>query len=232
MVEDTSIDRVDPQRRKERLNELIAKLRAGEDVAQRDLKNVLLDAEHRALTDAWEDQKKLRDSLVSKPAAVLTYEARLKKALFEYGKAEHYSESADTLPSSPHDGLKAHQRGYRKCETLLEGLIEYLEEQLAADPGLQVWFDRPLVFGWDGDITPSPSDMPRVVTSRSRERLGDGRLTGMLSKREVKLQALVAALHNIAEREAIEARITQELANEAEQQLTTRIASLRAPRRR
>jgi hypothetical protein len=223
---------LDLKQRKARLIELIARLRGGQDVAQRDLKNVLLDDEYRALQDAWMDQRQLRDYASDKPSAVIEYEARLKKALFEYSKAEALNPSSAELSKASYDGLKADQRAYRRAETLLERLIEYLEEQLAADPGLETWFDRPLVFGMEGDISPSPSTMPRVVTSRSVDRMGCGRLAGIRSKREIKLEVLEMALQAVEAREALEARVAAQIAEEEARELAARRAGLRLLRAR
>jgi len=216
---------VDAKQRKARLTELIARLQDDQDVAQRDLKNVLLDDEYKALQDAWAEQRRLREEAKIKPAAVATYEARLKKALFEYGKAEALNLSSAKPTKSRHDGLRADQRAYRRAETLLEKLIEFLEEQLAADPGLQAWFDRPLAFGFDGAISPSPAAMPRVVTSRSLDRLGNGRIAGIRSKREVKLEALELALQGVQAREAIEAEVAKQIAAKEARDLAARRAS-------
>lgn len=217
--------------RKARLIELIARLRGGQDVAQRDLRNVLTDDEYQALHASWTEQRQLRDYSRDKPSSVIEYEARLKKALFEYGKAEALNASSAELSRAAGDSLKADQRAYRRAETLFERLIEYLEEQLAADPGLEIWFDRPLVFGMEGDISPSPSTMPRVVTSRSADRVGSGQIAGIRSKREVKLEALEFALRAVEARENLEARVAEQLALEEAQVLAARRASLRrAPR--
>lgn len=217
---------MDAKQRKARLAELIARLQDDQDVAQRDLKNVLLDDEYKALQDAWDEQLRLREEAKTKPAAVAVYEARLKKALFEYGKAEALNLSSTKPTKSTHDGLRADQRAYRRAETLLEKLIEFLEEQLAADPGLQVWFDRPLAFGLDGAISPSPEAMPRVVTSRSLDRRGSGRIAGTRSKREVKLEALELALQGVQAREVIEAEVAKQIAAQEARDLAARRASL------
>lgn len=214
--------------RKTRLIELIARLHGNQDVAQRDLKNALTDAEYGAMQEAWADQKRLRLNAKEKPIAVVEYEARLKAALFEYAKAEALAPFSTDREKIPRDGSRADQRAYRRAETLLERLLEYIEEQLSVDPGLQSWFDRPLLFGAQGSISPSPSAMPRVVTSRSLDRLGSGRVAGTRSKREIKLEALELALQAVETREALEAKITAQIAMEEAKELATRRATLRS----
>lgn len=180
--------------RKARLAVLLGRLRDGVDVANRDMKAVLSDAEFDALDQQWEEQRHLRAATKQKPEEVVEYEKRLKRAEFEYGKAEHFSQSSKRKRVKGNDGLRTDERGYRRAETALERLIEYLDECLARDPGLNIWFDRPVAFGAATDLALSPEAMPRVVTSRSLSRLGDGRMVGIVSKRELKMATLERAL--------------------------------------
>ena len=209
---------MDLTRRKTRLIELLDRFRGGEDVAPRDIKAVLTEQQFVALQASWTEQQQLRADAVSKPAAVVEYEARLRKALFEYGKAEAYNVSKRRKKVVGNDGLRADTRAYRRAETGFEKLIEYLEERVTADPSLCMWFDRQLVFGPEGNLGLSPQEVPRVVTSRSMDREGEGWLVGMRSKRAVKQAALEDALASveadIALTEQIAVRIAEERAEE------------------
>lgn len=190
---------MDLVRRQARLIELLGRLRDGVDVAKRDMKAALSYAEFDSLEQQWEEQQSLRAATKQKPEEVVEYEKRLKKAEFEYGKAEHFNQSSKRKRVKGNDGLRTDERGYRRAETALERLIEYLDECLARDPGLNIWFDRPVAFGAATDLALSPEAMPRVVTSRSLNRRGDGRMVGTVSKRELKMAALERALAAIEE---------------------------------
>ena len=60
-----------------------------------------------------------------------------------------------------------------------------MQEIVAADASLQIWFDRALDFGHGSLVDANLGNLPRVVTSRSIDKqTSDNRL---LSKREVKI---------------------------------------------
>ena len=63
------------------------------------------------------------------------------------------------------------------------------------DSSLRVWFDRDINFEVGGDLSADIVSLPRLVTSRSHEKLrDDSRLT---SKQSVKLALVERAMHNI-----------------------------------
>ena len=63
------------------------------------------------------------------------------------------------------------------------------------DSCLRVWFDRDISFEVGGDLSADIVSLPRLVTSRSNEKLSDdSRLT---SKQNVKLAVVDRAMHNI-----------------------------------
>lgn len=205
---------MDADQRKARLIELLDRLRNGDDVAPRDLKTVLSKAQFAALQESWVEQQQFRAAAMLKPAAIVEYERRLKKALFEYAKGEGYSGSTRLKQPVDSDGKRPGTRAYRRAETGFEKLIEYLEERITADPGLCIWFDRQLDFGLTGDLGLSPEQMPRAVTSRSVDRRGIGRLVGMRTKREVKQMALEEALSATVVAEELAARVAARMVEE------------------
>ena len=82
-----------------------------------------------------------------------------------------------------------------KCESVCEDALEILHEIVTADPSLQLWFDRELDFAHGSLIDANLSSLPRLVTSRSHEKLSDdSRIT---SKQSVKLAVVERAMHNI-----------------------------------
>ena len=82
-----------------------------------------------------------------------------------------------------------------KCESLCEDALEILQEIVATDASLQIWFDRNLDLGHGSLIDASLGNLLRLVTSHSNEKLSeDIRLT---SKQSVKLALVERAMHNI-----------------------------------
>ena len=70
--------------------------------------------------------------------------------------------------------------------------MEILQEIVAADASLQMWFDRGLDFGHGSLVDAQLGNLPRVVTSRSSDRqTSDNRL---LSKREVQIATVEWAI--------------------------------------
>ena len=70
--------------------------------------------------------------------------------------------------------------------------MEILQEIVAADASLQMWFDRGLDFGHGSLVDAQLGNLPRVITSRSLDRqTTDSRL---MSKREVKIAAVEWAI--------------------------------------
>ena len=63
------------------------------------------------------------------------------------------------------------------------------------DSSLRVWFDRDISFDVGGDLSADIVSLPRLVTSRSHEKLNDDiRLT---SKQSVKLAVVERVMHSI-----------------------------------
>jgi len=63
------------------------------------------------------------------------------------------------------------------------------------DSSLRIWFDRDISFEVGGDLSADIVSLPRLITSRSNEKLsGDSRLT---SKKSVKLTAVERAISSI-----------------------------------
>ena len=76
-----------------------------------------------------------------------------------------------------------------------EDALEILQGILHYDSSLRVWFDRDISFEVGGDLSADIVSLPRLVTSRSHEKLSDdSRLT---SKQSVKLAVVERAIHNI-----------------------------------
>jgi hypothetical protein len=84
---------------------------------------------------------------------------------------------------------------YDKSESLCEDALEILQELLHYDSSLRVWFDRGISFESGSDLNADIVSLPRLVTSRSNERLNeDSRIT---NKQDVKLSVVERVIHNI-----------------------------------
>ena len=187
-------DKVNPRReltveeakRLSKLEAIAEKLRRGENVQNRQLQTWLSEDEYAQLEYEWQEQIELRMELKDKPSDLKRYEEKLKQATFNYNRAEGYSSKGR------HSTAK---KFYDKSERLCEDALEILQEIFHYDSSLRVWFDRDISFEVGGDLSADIVSLPRLVTSRSHEKLtDDSRLT---SKQSVKLALVERAMHNI-----------------------------------
>jgi tetratricopeptide (TPR) repeat protein len=169
-----------------KLDSIADKLKRGENVQNRQLQTWLTEEEYEQLEYEWQEQLELRDELKDKPSVLKRYEEKLRKATFNYNRAEVYS------GKGKHSTAK---KFYNKSESLCEDALEILQEILHYDSSLRVWFDRDISFEVGGDLSADIVSLPRLVTSRSNEKLSDdSRLT---SKQNVKLTVVERAMHSI-----------------------------------
>lgn len=168
-----------------KLGTIADKLRHGENVQNRQLQTWLSEDEYAQLEAEWQEQLELRSELKVKPSELKRFEEKLKQATFHYNRAEGYSSKGK------HSTAKTF---YNKSESLCEDALEILQEILHYDNALRVWFDRDIRFEVGGDLSADIVSLPRLVTSRSHEKLNDdSRLT---SKQSVKLAVVERAMHN------------------------------------
>lgn len=182
------------KKRLTKLEGLLAKLRGGKNVQNRDLMHWLTEEEYQGFESDWEEQKGMRDYLSVKPDAVIEYEKRLRKASFTFGKAESLS----------YWKKSGAEKLYDLADLYFEETLEYLHEIVGTNPDLASWFDRPLIFSVESDIAPDECSMPRTVTSRSHERLGNGLIMGGMRKIEVKIQVVERAIEDLKDIEGVE----------------------------
>ena len=169
-----------------KLEGIADKLKRGENVQNRQLQTWLSEEEYEQLEYEWQEQLELRNELKDKPSDLKRYEEKLKQATFNYNRAEGYSSKGK------HSTAK---KFYDKSESLCEDALEILQEILHYDSSLRIWFDRDISFEVDGDLSADIVSLPRLVTSRSHEKLSDdSRLT---IKQSVKLAVVERAMHNI-----------------------------------
>ena len=151
-----------------KLEAIAGKLKRGENVQNRQLKTWLSEEEYAQLEYEWQEQLELRNELKDKPSDLKRYEEKLRKATFNYNRAEGYSSKGK------HDTAK---KFYNKSESLCEDALEILQEILHYDSRLRVWFDRDISFEVGGDLSADIVSLPRLVTSRSHEKLGSDRFS-------------------------------------------------------
>ena len=174
-----------------KLEAIADKLKRGENVQNRQLQNWLNEEEYEQLEYEWQEQLELRNELKDKPSELKRYEDKLKQATFNYNRAEGYSSKGKHFTA---------KKFYDKSESLCEDAIEILQEILHYDSSLRVWFDRDVSVEVGGDLSADLVSLPRLVTSRSHEKLSDdSRLT---RKQIVKLVVVERAMHNISRDEA------------------------------
>ena len=88
-----------------------------------------------------------------------------------------------------------------KCESLCEDALEMLQEIVATDASLQIWFDRNLDFGHGSLIDTSLGNFPRLVTSGSIEKLCDD--CRIVKKIDVKISVVESTIYSIGRDTAV-----------------------------
>jgi hypothetical protein len=155
-------------------------------VQNRQLQTWLTEDEYAQVDIEWQEQLELREELKEKPADLKRYEEKLKQATFYYNRAEGYSSKGK------HTTAKTF---YSKSESLCEDALEILQEILHYDGYLRIWFDRDISFEAGSDLSADIVSLPRLVTSRSNERLNkDSRIT---NKQDVKISVVERAIYSI-----------------------------------
>ena len=178
-----------------RLAKLVAiadKLKRGENVQTRQLQTWLSDDEYEQIAAEWDTQKLFREELKDKPDELKRYEDKLKEAIMMRNRSEGYHRNGKKSAAYKLDG---------KCESLCEDALEILQEIVAADASLQIWFDRNLDFGHGSLIDASLGNLPRLVTSRSIEKLSDD--SRLVKKIDVKISVVERAIYSIGRDTAV-----------------------------
>jgi len=175
-----------------KLDAIADKLRRGKNVQNRQLQTWLNTDEYEQIAAEWDTQKLFREELKDKPDELKRYEDKLKEAIMMRNRSDAYHRKGKKSAAYKLDG---------KCESLCENALEILQEIVAADTSLQIWFDRNLDFGHGSLIDASLGNLPRLVTSRSIENLrNDSRL---VKKIDVKISVVERAIYSIGRDTAV-----------------------------
>ena len=176
----------DEKRRLTKLEAVAEKLRRGENVQNRQLQTWLNTDEYEQIAVEWDTQKLFREELKDKPSELTRYQDKLKEAIMMRNRSDAYHRKGKKSAAYKLDS---------KCESLCEDALEILQEIVAADASLQIWFDRHLDFGHGSLIDASLGNLPRLVTSRSIEKLRDD--SRLVKKIDVKISVVERAIHSI-----------------------------------
>ena len=169
-----------------KLKGIAENLKRGENVQNRQLQTWLSEDEYAQVDIEWQEQLEIREELKDKPSELKRYEEKLKQATFYYNRAEGYSSKGKHTTA---------KRFYSKSESLCEDALEILQDILHYNGYLRIWFDRDISFEPGSDLSADIVSLPRLVTSRSNERLNeDSRIT---SKKSVKLTVVERVIDNI-----------------------------------
>jgi len=173
-----------PDKQIAKLQKIIERLSGGEIVQNRQLKTVLGNEGYARYLSDCEYQKYLRVMLKDKPDEIIEYEQRLKAATFAYSKADYKSQK----------GHRSAKKMFGASDTQFERLSEYLSENIIGHPELEAWFDRPLTKCLGDSFGVSPDGFPQIITSKSLKNTGGGYSHYLRTIREVKMDAVNAAL--------------------------------------
>ena len=122
--------------------------------------------------------------LKDKPDEIVEYEQLLKAATFAYNKSVYKSQK----------GHRSAEKMFGASDTQFERLSEHLSENIMGHAELEAWFDRSLTKGNGDSFGVGPDGFPQIVTSKSLKNTGGGYSHYMRTIREVKMDAVNAAL--------------------------------------
>lgn len=170
-----------------RLKELIKTAKAGGFIANKTLKRWLTPQQFDSISQLWESEKTRRKDFLDKPDEIKQYEDGLREALFTYNRADAYSNKGR------HETAR---KFFNRADVQFEKLLEYAVGITELDPYLRMWFDRPIDWSIDGELSLSPDGMPRVITSRSLST-NHAFVQSQLTIADIKLDVLKRALDEL-----------------------------------
>ena len=169
-----------------KLKGIAENLKRGENVQNRQLQTWLSEDEYAQVDIEWQEQLEIREELKDKPSELKRYEDKLKEAIMMRNRSDAYHRKCKKSAAYKLDS---------KCESLCEDALEILQEIVATDASLQIWFDKHLDCERGSLIDASLGNLCRLVKSRSVEKLSnDSRL---VKKINVKIGVVECAIDNI-----------------------------------
>ena len=176
---------------KKKVRALLKKLKDGKNVSIRDLQNTLGAQAVEQYQSEWQFEQSVRLKAEDKPKEIKEYEVLLRKADFAENRADGIKVSKRDKKDSYNRNSQARLR--QTAETLYEDAITMCEEIVTANPNYIVWFDRKLDFTPNGDLYTSSCKVPRIVTSRSSNKIISATKR---TKQEIKKDILQRYLDN------------------------------------
>lgn len=206
--------RFNSETRKKRIKELMRMLEKGLEVLPRDFNNAVDKDFAKLYKQRWAEQQELRKMEV--PSAVKEYEQMLQEAVMWHGRLDAYSGRNPKVGKVIVNRNQVMDDIKNKTDGLFERAYEKLQEIIATDKTLVMWFDRDIDFSFGSDISLDSNGMPRLITSKSVNNLAQGRLQtlhGWKTKAQVKLDVMKLALEELEKQE----RTTEEIEAELKQ---------------
>jgi hypothetical protein len=182
-----------PATKKRSLEKLIAKIKANDEVAKRDL-NALLTDELKAELEA-ERKKQQQIKNIKKPVVLKEYEKLHKQALMLFGRYDSYVVKAKAVSNVLTDRKAKKDELANKTRLAVKKAQDYLVKAIKYKPTLIEWLDRDTnIIG--KDIGLQCDLLPFVITSRSEDKLVDIKERfGLKTIKEMRLEVLDKALH-------------------------------------
>jgi hypothetical protein len=210
--------RFNNETRKKRIKELMRMLEKGLEVAKRDFDIAVGKDFAKLYKQRWAEQQELRK--IEVPGEVKEYEQILQEAVMWHGRLDAYSGRNPKTGKLIINRKQITDDMKNKTDGLFERAYEKLQEIIDADKSLITWFDRDIDFSFGSNIDISPTQMPRVITSKSLENLSQGQLKTMhnwQTMAEVKLAVLSLALEELDKQERTAEEIEAELKQNQQQ---------------
>jgi hypothetical protein len=189
------LDPAEKKRRLKRLKELFARIKSGEDITRRDLKNALTEEQWEEFEYNNQNISVVEQESGNRPQELNSYLDLLKKADFYYYRAE--STKKTERSRIDHLGRSGRKRLFDTADTYYERAIERLNEIFESCDGQTLQevlshLDRPWQLGDSPNL--GPNHMPRVRNSRSRFSDTQRGLTKYDLKRKYKRDAIENAI--------------------------------------
>lgn len=210
--------RFNNETRKKRIKELMRMLEKGLDVLPRDFNNAVGKDFAKLYKQRWAEQQELRKMEV--PSAVKEYEQMLQEAVMWHGRLDAYSGRNPKVGKLIVNRKQVMDDMKNKTDGLFERAYEKLQEIIATDKTLVMWFDRDIDFSFGSNISLDSDGMPRVITSKSVNNLAQGQLQalhGWKTKAQVKLDVMALALEELVKQERTAEDIEAELKQNQQQ---------------
>lgn len=176
---------------KKKIRALLKKLNNGKNVSKRDIENTLGKQALEEYENEWQLEQDTRLKVEDKPKEIKEYEDLLRQADFAENRADGIKVSK--RDKRDHRNRNSQVRLRDTAESLYEDALIRAEEIVTANPSYRIWFDRELDFTPNGDLYTSSCKVPRIVTSRSSNKINSVRAR---TKQDVKRDLLQRYLDN------------------------------------